>query len=49
MGRHPVHNVIHEKVSGYIKREILQEFLKGKWPSSLVEDFDIKVGSEVKT
>jgi hypothetical protein len=43
MDRYPVHNVLEEKASGYIKEKTLEEFLLEKHKGSKIENFDIRV------
>jgi hypothetical protein len=43
MARHPKHNVVEARTSGYITREKLETFLKAKFKVSSLTEFDIKV------
>jgi hypothetical protein len=43
MARHPKHNVVEARTSGYIAREKLETFLKAKFKVSSLTEFEIKV------
>jgi hypothetical protein len=43
MARHPKHNVVEARTSGYITQEKLETFLKERFKVSSLDEFEIKV------
>jgi hypothetical protein len=43
MARHPVHNTVDERTTGYIKRKKLDEFLMERYKVDSLEKFEVQV------